>query len=174
MAPKSVTETSRIIHVSIEINYFLESWDPNPQRSWMKNSWCGTASMTSQTSVLLWSDVDARCVAWSLHCLSASAALPTTLVAWLVLFTSATTVLPITLVACLLLLCPAILTEEKKMKSQKYQRWQHIYMYQPNMTHFFKIWKSPLCGVLKGLEKVVSKQRPYMILKKKFPLQKNA
>ena len=108
MAPKSVSETSRIIHVSIATNCFLESRDSNPQHSWMKNSWCGTTSIASQTSVLLWSDVDARCVAWSLHCLSASAALPTTLVAWLMLFTSATTVLAITLVACLVLLCPAV------------------------------------------------------------------
>lgn len=33
------------------------------------------------------------------------------------------------------------------------------------MTHFFEIWKTPLCGVHKGLEKVVSEKRPYMNLK---------
>ena len=98
------------------INCFLKSRDLSLQYSWMKNSWCGIASMTSKTSVLIRSGVDARCVAWSLYYLLASAALPTILMAQLVHFISATAALLTTLVACLMLLCPvvcpAILTQE--------------------------------------------------------------
>ena len=48
----------------------------------------------------------------------------------------------------------------------------YMYMYQPNVTHFFEIWKTPLCGVHKGLEKAVSEKRPYMIFKQNFPYKR--
>ena len=145
MAPKLVNTNNRIVHVSIWINHFLESRKPTPQRSWMKNSWYGIASMSSKISVLIW--FDASCVPWSLLCLSALDALPATLVAWSMPLVSAAIAQLITPVASLVLLCSAFLTYalvsvfhlfKQKMRNKSrsnvlHNQWS-IYIY-ANMTN---------------------------------------
>ena len=103
----------------------------------MKNSWCGIASISSKTSVLIkasdasfvvWALL-AALMAWPVHLASATAALPATLVAWLVHLSLAAAAPLATSVAWVMQLCCGMLLALLTLIFLLYVCWPFIWLH---------------------------------------------